>query len=261
MKRKTLLAIIVLIVAPGYFKGLLIAREIAVGAHTYRFGLNKEVLHDKPPKLWIEIHDVSPGYGEEKLKEITDIIDSHPNTAARKVLFIIPKHGGGRELHEDQEFVNVLKSLEKRGYELGLHGYTHQGGIKHPELRTDAKTGREIIDKGLLEFEKAGLVRPRSYTPPGWQASQEVSRMLREDFDWVYYAFFIDHGNATLPYMSHEYTWHDYPGGGLKRALKTYQSGQGIFRLTLHLDAANTPENLAFLDEFLTMVEKSKLSG
>lgn len=215
----------------------------------------------EPPKLWVEVHDVSPGYGVEKLREITDILERHRRVAEKVVLFVIPNHAGVTPLSSYPEFVSVLKNLSEEGFILGIHGYTHREPEWDPEFNTDVENAKKLIEASRQEFRKAGLVPARYFAPPNWYASAEVSPYLREEFDFVYYAFSIDTPSGPMPYPTHEYTWYNIDFGGIKKAEKDFLQSKGVFRLTIHVGAANSPKNLEFLEQFLSWVEEQYSEG
>ncbi|MEE8168275.1 MAG: DUF2334 domain-containing protein [Candidatus Hydrothermarchaeales archaeon] len=206
-------------------------------------------------EIWIEIHDVSPSYGVEPLLAITDILEKHPGAYSKVVLFVIPNHGKSAPLREFPEFVKVLKKLEARGYVIGMHGYAHPDPMLGIEFATNMETSRSLLEAGRTEFDASDL-ESTYFAPPGWGASAEARELLKEEFDYVYYYRFIDTTSNTLAYPAHEYMWYRI-NLGLAKAESDYQKNKGIFRLSVHLQAANTKKNLKFLDDFLSYVEAS----
>ncbi len=254
--KKTLSALLLfLFLLIVVYKGIAIFKSATILTHTTLHGLEKIELKNDPPSLWIEVHDVSPGYGLEKLGAVTDILDSHEAAFEKVVLFVIPNHGGESPLSSYPEFSSELKRLSRNGYLLGIHGFTHREGMRNPEFKTNLSNGRMLIERSREEFIKSGLEPPDYFAPPGWYASGDVSRYLRGEFNYTYYAFFIDTPNGTLPYSTHEYTWYDKKIGSLEEAKKDFKASKGIFRLTIHMNAVNTERNLLFLDDFLDWVE------
>ncbi len=257
MKKTTALILVILALAL-YYKGYTFGTGLAATSHTLLHKQNLVELDAKPAELWIEVHDVSPGYGLEMLGEITRIIDQHKPAADKTVLFVIPNHNGRTQLSKYPEFAAELKRLTDEGYELGMHGYTHRVGWINTEFKTNWTTARLLVNASKVEFRLAGLDTPLYFSPPGWRASRDASQLLRSEFDYVFYAFFIDAGENTLPYSMHEYTWRGTDMGGLENAKKSYKNTVGIYRLTLHLNAVNSDENLELLDKFLKYVEEEK---
>lgn len=246
-----LLFIIILVV-----KGGLVFKEAVILTHTTLHGMERIEFDEKPPQLWVEVHDVSSGYGVEKLNEITNVFYRNRDAADKIVLFVIPNQGGNAPISGEPEFAARLRELSDDGYILGIHGYNHIGGIKSPEFKTDLSNAMQLVESSREEFKSAGLELPVYFSPPGWRASKESAKYLRSEFNYTYYAFFIDTLNGTLPYRFHEYTWYDYGFGGLEKAKKDYLDSKGVFRLVVHVNAANSEENLEFLDQFLNWVEE-----
>jgi predicted deacetylase len=207
------------------------------------------------PEVWIEIHDVSPGWKYWRVEEILEVIERHPTAYSRVVLFIIPNHANITPLYAYPEFVQELKALEDRGYILGCHGYAHP---TPPELEFNVslEEAEELLRKARSEFEKAGLDFPAYFAPPGWQASPEVSSYLDEIFDYVYYGDHLSTPQGVKPYTSNEYTWQDENLTlALEEAKKTYSQTKEVFRLTVHVGRADTENGLMFLDEFLGSIK------
>ncbi len=259
--KKGVIVIVLLVSALILTNGYPVFKRTSVLLHTNLQGLELIELDEKPPLLWVEVHDVSPGYGVEKLKEITNILDRHQNATDQIVLFVIPNHSGKTPLHSYPEFSLELKKLSQQGYTLGIHGYSHEGGILHPEFKTNLSNAQKLVEASKQEFRAAGIDQPRYFAPPGWRASDDAAKYLQSEFDYIFYAFFIDIPNGTMPYPFHEYTWYGFDFGGLEKAKKDYRSSKGIFRLTVHLNAVNTEKNLEFLDQFLEWVEHPETRG
>ncbi|HDY74536.1 MAG TPA: DUF2334 domain-containing protein [Euryarchaeota archaeon] len=260
MKKTTALILLILTLAV-YYKGYTFGTGLAATGHAKLHKLNIVEYDAKPAELWVEVHDVSPGYGVEKLKEITNILGRHRGATDQVVLFVIPNHGGKTPLHSYPEFSLELKKLSQQGYTLGMHGYSHEGGILHPEFKTNLSNAQKLVEASKQEFRAAGIDPPRYFAPPGWRASDDAAKYLQSEFDYIFYAFFIDIPNGTMPYPFHEYTWYGFDFGGLEKAKKDYRSSKGIFRLTVHLNAVNTEKNLEFLDQFLEWVEHPETRG
>lgn len=250
MKRILLLAIVIVLAAVNF-------KSIVIFLHTTSHGIDKIEVDAQPAQLWVEIHDVSPGYGYEKLEEILNILEKYPNTYSKVVLFVIPNHGNATPLHKYPEFAGKLKKLEEKGYLLGVHGYAHEEPMKKFEFDIDVKQAEQLLNAARNEFEASGLQFPSYFAAPGWKTSYEVNEYLRKKFGYVYYYYYIDTSNATMPYDSNEYTWYDFDRGGIKQAVRDYSNARGVFRLTLHVGAVNE-RGLGFIEEFL--IEKSNIA-
>lgn len=223
--------------------------------HSLRSGLPIESQETK--ELWIEVHDISPSYGTEPLTEVINVLDRHPRAYKRAVLLVIPNHGRSAPLNSYPEFTEFLYDLEKKGYSLGVHGYAHPDPVKRREFEVNAENARALVASALDEFSSSGLGRPKVFAPPGWGASEDAASSLRNSFDYVYYFYYIDTKNAILPYQAHEYTWYGL-NPGLRKAKHDYARTKGVFRLSVHIGAVNSEENLKFLDDFLAFVESGE---
>ncbi len=254
-KRYFLLAATVLFF---YFLGEAALGTAYIFVHSKVNGIGINELDSSPPQLWIEVHDISPGYGYAKLDEIITILENHKGAYAKAVLFVIPNHANTTPLRDYPEFMGKLKELEKRGYVIGMHGYAHPAPLKQFEFGGSAEEAEKLLEAGLEEFRMFGL-QPRYFAPPGWETSREVNSLLRNNFEYSYYYFFIDARDETLPYKSHEYTWYTRSAEkALSDAKQDYSRSKGVFRLTLHMGAANDERALRFLDEFLGWVESRR---
>lgn len=232
-------------------------KTVVIFWHTTTHGIEKIEINAQPAQLWIEIHDVSPGYGYGKLEEILNIVEKYPNAYSKVVLFVIPNHGNATPLHKYPEFAEKLKKLEEKGYLLGVHGYAHEEPLKKFEFDCDVERAELLLGAARHEFEASGMRFPSYFAAPGWRTSYEVNEYLRKNFEHVYYYYYIDTPNGTLPYHSNEYTWYSFDRGGIKQAVRDYSDAKGVFRLTLHVGAVNE-RGLRFLEEFLT--EKSNIA-
>ena len=230
-----------------------ILKEAFTFIHSQKTGL--PVIDADKKELWIEIHDVSPGYAE-KLDEVLMVLQAHPTAYSKVVLFVIPNHGGITPLHTYPEFIEKLKTLDRQGYVIGLHGYTHARPMTRPEFKTTRGRAKNLLEESQEEFNVSGLRFPSHFLPPGWQTSGEVDEMLRKRFDYIYYYYFIVSPRGIIPSKSQEYVWRGHGYRALDRARGDYAHLRGVFRLTIHLGAINSQEGLEFLDSFLGWVEE-----
>ena len=82
-----------------------------------------------------------------------------------------------------------LFALQKKGHEIGLHGWAHEpwGTAWFIRERTPSlKEREELLKKSLLEFEKYGLERPVSFRAPNMVISKDSFPLLEK------YGFRID---------------------------------------------------------------------
>ena len=234
------------------------------------------------PEVWIEVHDLSPGYGYGMVGEILDVIEQYPGSYTKVVLFVIPNHGNVRALHRYPGYVKKLKALEDAGYIIGLHGYRHFGDDNIYEFNTSKENATALLNMALEEFRVSNMSPPEYFAPPGWIASPEASAYLNEQFDYVYYADHIATKNGSLNYTSHEYlsypgdtsntrdttntsdtsnSSNTYTGDPLNRSKTDFlNTNETVFRLTLHIKSVNDGRGLQVLGEFLKWIETIKES-
>ncbi len=207
-------------------------------------------------EVWIEVHDVGANYDMHVLQKVIDVLDKHPDAYDRKVLFVIPNYDNNNPFHENLEFTSYLKSVEKKGYILGLHGYSHNG----LEFAVNKKEARVILSNGLDEFEKSGFKEPYIFLPPSWKYTNESLNVALENFS----EFYTDNGiflNGTFyRFPVHEYTNNSLNinmSYQLEQAKRDYNESKDVYRISMHLAFAYSDEHLEFLDKFLGWIEES----
>jgi hypothetical protein len=256
--RKNILFLVLFIVFGLYYSNPFLKESFTL-FHSLTTGL--PIVDTDQKELWIEVHDVSPSYARE-LEEVVKILDEHHGAYSKVVLFVIPNHGGSTPLRKYPEFTKRLRALEKKGFIIGLHGYTHEHPLAKPEFKTRIEHAEMLLHEGEEEFSAAGMKFPRYFLPPGWQTSREVDELLRNRFEYVYYYYYIDSPEGIIPSQSREYVWYGYSFRAFEKAQKDYTSLRGVIRLTIHLGAINNKEGLNFLDSYLGWIEeKSNISG
>lgn len=218
---------------------------------------------EKSPEVWVEIHDVSPGWKYWRLEQILNVTEKYPKAYSKVVLFVIPNHANTTPLRRYPDYTSRLKTLAERGYIIGIHGYAHPTNSTQSEFNVTRKEAAILVEKAKEEFESAGLEFPSYFAPPQWTASPEASSYLAENFEYVYYAGYVATPRGKLPYTSHEYTaYNKNVTSTLIQAKKEYiETKEDVFRLTIHLYSANVDEGLKFLDEFLSWIRSTRLSG
>jgi peptidoglycan-N-acetylglucosamine deacetylase len=108
----------------------------------------------------------------------------------------------------------LLREIERRGHEVGLHGMTHR---RHDRL-DDAEAEAELSD-GLAAIEAAGVRRPRWYRPPYGGSSPALARFCRE----------LDLGLAY--WSSWGQDWEPIPAARIARLVLRDLDGGGIVLL------------------------------
>jgi predicted deacetylase len=206
--------------------------------------------HDTPA-VWVEIHDVSQGYGTDELIKVVEILDRHD--VERVVIFVIPNHGGSAPLSEYPEFTNYLKELHGKGYEIGAHGYTHDGF----EFYCSRDEVLQRLNLSMEEFHAAGI-SPRVFLAPRFFVKKESYPMLQENFNEIYFFNKIKKEGQNLPYVIHEFTWFRLPEWAVMPLAKvSYKASRSdVYRLSLHIGKMDEGR-LEFLDEFLGFIENA----
>jgi hypothetical protein len=194
-------------------------------------------------RIWIEIHDVSPGYGVEELDRALNIIKRHH--VDRTVLFVIPNRDEREPISEYPEFTDYLKEREKEGFIIGAHGFSHRGA----ELYCSRERALDIVEKVEREFKKSGF-EVDSFYPPRYLTTKESLEVLKQNYE-VYLLSRIVSENGSLPSFTYEFTFGLDHRIILPVAKFSYlKTGGEVFRLSLHMGSIDE-EALIFLDEFL----------
>ena len=205
------------------------------------------------PKLVILIHDVSPVYSEY-LKEVVRIISTY-GLQSDTYLLIIPNHAEEYDLREYPEFVEYLHSLQREGYHIGLHGYTHIGR----EFECNKSAARKMLEKALEIMHGVNLT-PEVFLPPRYALSSDARDViLAQNLTIITKDSVILPGGAENGITNREYTWYisklKLPFE-LRRAKKDYETSEGSFFLSIHLKAVNNEAGMEFLRRFLDFVKK-----
>ncbi len=198
----------------------------------------------------LEIHDASPIYGIEKVRELIKIGEKY--NVSKIYVFLIPKHGN-KSLNI--EFVENLKKIcRKPKCEIGIHGYAHLEN----EFNVDRKKANELVNLIKDELYKFNLTS-RAFLPPMWKISKEALEVVEKNFEIVFLKDRIIFKNYTIKAKEHEYCWYGTNIVLKKKAEFDYMTSSNIFRLSVHVNASNTEECMKFLDEFLSKTCKQKV--
>jgi len=205
------------------------------------------------PKLTILIHDVSPVYFNY-LKEITAVISAY-GLQNETYLLIIPDHADKYDLRKYPEFVEYLHSLEREGYHIGLHGYTHIGR----EFDCNESTAEERLENALEIMNDVNLT-PTVFLPPRYALSREAEEVILAHNLTLITKDSIIFPNGTEEHITNrEYTWYisklKLPFE-LRKAKKDYLSSKDPFYLSIHPRAVNNEAGMEFLRKFLKFVKE-----
>jgi predicted deacetylase len=203
----------------------------------------------EPPAVWIEIHDVSPAYGNGELERVIEVLERHD--VERAVIFVIPNHGGSTPLERYPEFTGYLKELQGEGYEVGAHGYDHSNF----EFYCPEDEARLRLNLALDEFHAAGL-EPQVFSAPGFLIKKESVNVAENGFGEVYFFNKIIKGDENHDYFFHEFTYFHLPKWAVMPLAKASYgaSRSDVYRLSVHIDNMDS-EHLVLLDEFLDFTD------
>ncbi|MEM5810468.1 MAG: DUF2334 domain-containing protein [Candidatus Aenigmatarchaeota archaeon] len=207
------------------------------------------ILYKKPGEISkrvviITIDDISPVYSIDKHKELFSIIDKYNATAT---LFVIPNYLGKYPITSNQEWINLIKQEQSKGYEIAQHGYEHSpyefGLINYSTAENKLTKGMKIL-KDVFGDDICG------FRPPYWAENFEVKKALR-DLGYCY--------DADIFAIRFEHGWYD--NMWITEFVKTEEEFLFMskihkpFILVLHVQAM-TPEGYKYLDKFLEFAQK-----
>ena len=201
----------------------------------------------------ILVHDVSPGYLPQ-LRQITAVIDEY-GLQNETYLFVIPNHGGEMPIWKYGAFMEFLAKLEREGYHIELHGYTHIGN----EFDCNATVAGRKLELGLRALSYLN-VTPEYFIAPRYALSKAALKVLLKHNITVIGRDFIYFPNGTVePIYNVEYTWYLPPlllRYQLTSAESAYSNIKGTFFLSIHPKAVNKGAGIEFLREFLEFVKE-----
>lgn len=153
----------------------------------------------------VSIHDVSPAWAEE----VEVALAMAHEAGVRPALLVVPDYHGRAPLAEHPTFVERLRSLEREGHEIYLHGYYHRSRTwDDPATHREREAGpaarlrhlfaqkvvsaseaefsdvspdeaRSRLDAGERVLNDAGLTI-RGFVAPAWSMPSWVLRLLGE---------------------------------------------------------------------------------
>lgn len=206
--------------------------------------------------LLILIHDVSPVYSSD-LREITDVISEY-GFQNETYLFLITDHAGKHPITEYPRFLAYLKTLEREGYHIELHAYTHTGR----EFYCSPGEAEYRLEMALGLMASANLSRPELFIPPRYAISRGALGVLLASNLTVINGTRVYLPNGTEYTISnHEYTWY-LPYWKLPvelwRAERDFKNTRGTFYLSVHPKAVNSGAGMLFLRDFLVFVKEEE---
>ncbi|MGH2390645.1 MAG: DUF2334 domain-containing protein [Chloroflexota bacterium] len=177
-------------------------------------------------QIVVAIHDVAPS----QAAEVYYLLDECDAMGVRPlVLKVIPNEDGRHDIREYPEFARLLAREAAAGSEIMLHGYTHRvarpirgfgprqvrGRLFAPTiaefLTLDSRQTRERLLAGRQILRDVGI-DPRGFCAPGWLASPELPRRLR-DCGFQYYVSMMAVHDVIGKHRVWT-PWIGYMGGG-----------------------------------------------
>ncbi|MFA4661467.1 DUF2334 domain-containing protein [Pyrococcus kukulkanii] len=195
------------------------------------------------------VHDVSPAY-TSNVREIAELLKDlgYQNST---MLFIIPNHAGNHPISKDENFTKLIRGLEKEGFKVGIHGYTHS----MDEFNCNSSLAEAKIEEAIEEMHKANITFERVFIPPQYSISQDALKvLLKNNFtvilkDKIYYP-----NGSCAKIANREYTWYASNwslGIRLFIAKLNYRLHSDNFMLSIHPKAVNHGCGMEFLRKFL----------
>ncbi|ASJ15633.1 polysaccharide deacetylase [Thermococcus chitonophagus] len=197
----------------------------------------------------IIVHDVSPVYTSD-IRKIVDVLKDlgYQNST---MLFIIPNHAGNHPISRDKNFAKLIRELEKEGFKVGIHGYTHS----RDEFNCNSSVAEAKIEEAIGEMHKANISFEKVFIPPEYSISQDALKvLLKNNFtvilkDKIYYP-----NGSCAKIANREYTWYASNwslGIRLFIAKLDYRLHSSNFVLSIHPKAVNYGCGMEFLRKFL----------
>jgi len=142
--------------------------------------------------LVVSLHDIAPCHRQVADKIISELAHRGVRTCS---LLVVPDYHQQGLFTKDRQFVSWLRGLETDGYEIVIHGYSHQRPRRANETMRDKFLTRFYTEEGEfydLDYEEAfrrittardefrahGL-KPRGFVAPAWLLSTEAARAAR----------------------------------------------------------------------------------
>ena len=204
------------------------------------------------------------GYTLKDYKEVSDILDKHNVVASLGITpyIFVEQTRENFALRDDEEMIEYLKELDKKGYELAMHGYNHCINVDYCPKYEEVWYN---VFNGKLELENIFEKQFITYFPPGntWTTEQHEN---------VKKAGFLIIGNANVPRAYFDkgviitqkgydpiyvYDWYalDFRHTPYEEWIEEYEK-KNLFILQLHSNTFDSQEKLDELDKFLEYIKE-----
>ncbi|RLF61168.1 MAG: hypothetical protein DRN25_00995 [Thermoplasmata archaeon] len=199
-------------------------------------------------EIIVEIHDVSPGYGVQKIEKVVSTV----SYADEIILFVIPNRDEREPISSYPDFVKLLEKYERRGMIIGAHGYTHNGF----EFNCNRSTAIKLVEKSDEEFIKAGFY-PTVFCPPRYRMSGEAFEVVRERYSEIHLFWRIIVHNRSIYSITFDPGRGGHPKVILPLIKLSYILYPGkTFRVSIHMGYVTNEESMKTLKEFFEWIKQ-----
>lgn len=123
----------------------------------------------------LTIDDMSPAVDCSRMFGwLTRMISEHPELKID--LFTIPVYNG-HDLRKHQLWVDMLKNLPSKHFEICLHGWEHHNNEFH---KLTEKEATEKLQNGIECFEQCGIKYAKIFKAPCWHVSHGAKIAIRK---------------------------------------------------------------------------------
>ncbi len=173
----------------------------------------------RSPDIWVEVHDVSPGYSLEQMKWLSQL------NLSRLIFFVIPARGEREKISDYGKFSTLLRRSK---VEIGIHGYSHEGF----EFFCSNAQAEEKLKKAEMEFRKAGI-KPEAFFPPRYLISTQALKVCRKKYPVFLYSGVID--GQFYPYPYHDFSFQPFISAELLARACLMINTKEVLRVGVHM--------------------------
>jgi uncharacterized protein len=211
-------------------------------------------------RLVVSVHDVSPATADETARWCADA----DALGIPVSLLVIPGPWRGMRLADEPAYGEFLRARVAHGDEVVLHGWTHRAGPEGPYWR---RTFGRAVARGAAEFAALDVadaarrlhdgsevldrlgVPAAGFTPPGWLASPDAEKALRQN-GFRYTTNHLGVRDLHSGRLHRGFALSHRPGGGLSERIgagvvltwaRRAANRGGLIRIALHPDDLHRP--------------------
>lgn len=217
---------------------------------------SQEVANDYP-RIDVEIHDPSPEYDIDAMRDLIDTVDREP--VDNIYLLVIPKHADEEDnyLHRNPDFMEFIEQMDERErVTLVDHGLTHEGY----EMNLTTEGTEQLLNYVEQIWNETELDRPDKFVPPRWYVSEEAKNVIMERYDELRTTDYIIRDDVTIEseVVPTAVSWPEQAiNNFLGRHLVNYGTwDDDVFRMSVHIPDGTTDESLIFFDLLLEQMQQ-----